>query len=85
MGQTLQVAFGDPGRLDYGCNRWGTPKPTESRIEHAGTVMGARVWVLQNENSMPSGCGTDEATKRAAYYRERAAHARVKAEAARGL
>jgi hypothetical protein len=41
------------------------------------------VWVLQKENPMTSASGPDEATKHAAYYRERAAEARVKAEAAR--
>ena len=34
---------------------------------------------------MTSGSGPDEATKRAAYYRERAAEARVKAQAARDM
>ena len=43
------------------------------------------VWVLRKENRMTSGSGPDEAPKRAAYYRERAAEARVKAQAARGL
>jgi hypothetical protein len=43
----------------------------------------AMVWVLQKENPMTSGSGPDEAMKRAGYYRERAAEARVKAEAPR--
>ena len=34
---------------------------------------------------MTSGSGPDEAPKRAAYYRERAAEARVKAQAARDM
>jgi hypothetical protein len=47
--------------------------------------VGAVVWVLRKENHMTSGTGPDEATKRAAYYRERAAEARVKAQAAKGI
>ena len=41
------------------------------------------VWVLQKENPMTIGSGPDEAMKRAAYYRERAAEAREKAKVAR--
>ena len=40
------------------------------------------VWMLRKENLMKRGSGPDEAMKRAGYYRERAAEARVKAEAA---
>ena len=42
------------------------------------------VRVLQKENPLTSGSGP-EATKRSAYYRERAADARVKAEAVRNF
>ena len=56
---------------------------TESRIEQARTDRGVTVEVLQKEDHMTTDRGPDGTTKRAAYYRERAADARVKAEAAR--
>src|SRR5258708_37034474 len=56
---------------------------TESRIEQARRDKKATVWAPEKENHMASSSGPDGSTKRAAYYRERAAEARVKAEIAR--
>ena len=57
-------------------------------VEFASAVdalSGAIEFQQAMSDPMKSGSGPDEATKRAAYYRERAAEAPVKAQAARGI